>query len=151
MDQQTVTLMAALAAAGVSIVQLLLNSRFTLDREKQLIVWRKNVDRLTEMEELCGELVEDIGSYRSLDSIRDRVEPRFKELEMMAGRLARYPGVRQSARDLHNVLSRLLTDKLKDRDDRPTRSELEPAYLKVLGACDDALGVTSNEKRKHKT
>jgi hypothetical protein len=143
MDQQTVTLIAAVIAAIVSAVSLLLNSRFTLNRERRLVLWRKEVDRLIELEEVAGKLVEDIGSYRSLESMRDRISCQMEQLEAMAGRMGRYPNVRQAVRDLHNVLSCLFSDRNEHKDDREVRSELEPAYRALLDACDSVLGQRS--------
>jgi hypothetical protein len=143
MDQQTITLIAAMIAAVVSIVSLLLNSRFTLDRERRLVLWRKEVDRLIELEELAGRLVEDIGSYRSLKSMRDRLVSQLELLEAMAGRMARYPKVRQAVRDLHNVLGRLFADRRDHKDDQKTRGELDPAHRMLLDACDSVLGQRS--------
>lgn len=143
MDQQTMTLIAAMIAAVVSIVSLLLNSRITLDRERRLVLWRKEVDRLFELEELAGRLVEDIGSYHSLERMRDRLASQLERLEDMAGRMARYPKVRQAVRDLHNVLGRLFTERRDNNDDRMTRGELDPAHRMLLDACDSVLGRRS--------
>lgn len=141
MDQQTVTLVASVIAAVVALCTLFLNSRFTLDRERQLVIWRKNVDRLTELEEHCGVMVEELGSYKSDDQIKDLIAPGFAKLETLGGRLSRYPDVRQSVRDLQNVLGRLWSDRSHGRDDREVRKELEPAFRKVITACDAALGT----------
>lgn len=140
MDQQTVTLIAAIVAATVSITSLLLNSRITLERERRLVLWRKEVDRLIELEELAGRLVEDVGSYRAIEAVRDRLASQIEQLDAMAGRLARYPQVRQAVRDLHNVLGRLFADRCDNRDDRDARKELEPGYNTLLDACDRVLG-----------
>jgi hypothetical protein len=143
MDQQTVTLVAAVIAAAVSVTSLGLNSRITLDRERRLVLWRKEVDRLIELEELAGGLIEDIGSYRSLETMRDRIASQVEQLEVMAGRMARYPKVRQAVRDLHNVLGRLFADRRDHKDNQQTRCELEPAYRVLLDACDSVLGRRS--------
>jgi hypothetical protein len=91
MDQQSITLIAAIIAAIGSITTLLLNSRLTLDREQRLVLWRKEVDRLIELEELAGRLVEDVGSYRSINAIQDQLASQFQQFDAIAGRLARYP------------------------------------------------------------
>lgn len=91
MDPQTMTLIAAVVAAAVTITSLLLNSRLTLDREKRLVIWRKEVDRIIELEELAGKLVEDLGGYHDLETVRKRVGMPLELLEAMGGRLSRYP------------------------------------------------------------
>jgi hypothetical protein len=50
------------------------------------------------------------------------------------------PEVRQSVRDLHNTLGRMFVAKRDFEDDREkVRKELDPAYRKLLSACDKAL------------
>jgi len=142
-DQQTITLIAAVIAAAVSIASLLLNSRLTLDRERRLVLWRKEVDRLIDLEELAGRLVEDVGSYRHIDGTRDRIAGQMEQLEAMAGRIARYANVRQTVRNLHNVLSRLFVDRRDQKEDQASRSELESAHRALLAACDGVLGKRS--------
>lgn len=143
MDQQTVTLIAAVVAAAVTITSLLLNSRFTLDRERKLVIWRKEVDRLTELEELAGRLVEDLGSYHPFETVRERVASPIGQLEAMSGRLARYPKVRQSSRELFMVLNEVFFVRREHMDDREARAKLEPTYRALLLACDEVLGKRS--------
>jgi len=143
MDQQSVTVIAAIVAASGSIATLLLNSRLTLDREQRLVLWKKEVERIIALEELAGKLVEDIGSYRAIDATSDRLSNQFQQLEAMAGRLARYPQVRRAVRDLSNILGRLFIDRRDRQDDREARKELEPACRALLDACDGVLGKRS--------
>ena len=143
MDQQTITLIAAVVAAVVAIASLLLNSSLTQSREKRLVVWRKEVDRLIELEELAGaacRVVEDLGSYREIDIMRERLATQLEQLEAMAGRFARFPKVRQAVRDLHNALSCLFADRRDHKDDRESRKHVEPAFTALLDACMIELG-----------
>ena len=137
MDSQTLTLIAAVLAATMSLLHLLLNSRVTFDRERRLILWRKEVDRLMEVEEAAGNLVEDAGGYHAIDTISERIKPKFLLFEAMAGKLARYPAVRQGVRDLHQLASILYLQRMNHEDDREIRKELEPALRKLLDACDE--------------
>jgi len=107
------------------------------------VIWRKEVDRLIELEELAGRLVEDIGSYKALETVCARVDVPLEQLEAMGGRLARYPKVRQSARELVMTLKTLLYERRKHMDDREERANLEPAYRALLEACDEVLGKRS--------
>lgn len=145
MDPQTMTLIAAVVAAAVTITSLLLNSRLTLDREKRLVIWRKEVDRIIELEELAGKLVEDMGGYHDLETVRKRVGMPLELLEAMGGRLSRYPKVRQSARDLHNVLNVLFFELSEHNDVREARANLEPSYRMLLDACDEVLASDQSD------
>ena len=61
MNQQTFTLIVAIGTFIVSIIHLLLSSYLTGKRERRLAIWRKEIDRLMELEELAGKLIEEIG------------------------------------------------------------------------------------------
>ncbi len=147
MDQLTVPMIAAIVAVVVSVIvnviTLLLNSRVTLHRERRLVIWKKEVDRLIELEELAGRLVEDIGSYRNYESMRERLAIQFEQLDAMGGRMARYPRVRQAVRDLSVALNSLCYQRREQLDDREARTNLEPSYRGLLEACDSVLGRRS--------
>lgn len=140
MDQQTVTLIAVIFTAAVSLASLFLNSRFTLARERTMVMWKKEVDRLTELEELAGRLVEDIGGYQDYESIRERIGTQIEQLDAMGGRLARYPEVRHAVRELRMVVGNLSMQRRKSLDDREAREAIEPAYRMLLAECDRVVG-----------
>jgi len=64
---------------------------------------------------------------------------KLEALERAAGRFGRYPEVRQTIRDLHNVLGRMSAAKHDSEDGRALREELNPAYRKLLQTCDKVL------------
>ena len=107
------------------------------------MLWSKELDRFFSLEELAGELVEEISSYRPA---RDQDAPasfrtRFEALERAAGRFSRYQGVRSAILDLHNTIGRMYVSKRDcDGDERAIRDELGPAFLGLLSACDQVLG-----------
>ena len=140
MDQQTATLMAVIFTAVVSLASLILNSRFTLTRECTMVMWKKEVDRLTELEELAGRLIEDIGGHQDYKSISERIGTQIEQLDAMGGRLARYPEVRQAVRELRMVVGNLSMHRRDSLDDRKAREAIEPAYRILLAACDRVVG-----------
>ena len=134
-----VTLAAAIIALAGSLLSLFISTRLAIRKERRQLLWSKELDRFMDLEELAGELVEYMGSYRPIPGDRTELAGRLDALERSAGQFARYPGVRQAIRDLHNTLNRMFVAKRDDRDDREVRKELDPAYRKLLAECDSVL------------
>ena len=143
MASQEATLIAAWIAAAASLLSLLLNSRLTYNRERRQALVRKEIDRMFAIEELAGELAELAGSYRRVWSGVDeaRLAQLLRDMESTAGRMARYPEIRQTLRDLDNICHRLLAaTKGHEADEREVRAELEPALTRLHRAVDRQLG-----------
>ncbi len=134
-----VTLAAALIALAGSILSLFISTRLAVLKERRQLLWSKELDRFFQLEELAGDLVEFLGAYRPIPDDRTESFQRFDALERAAGRFGRYPEVRQAIRDLHNVLGRMFAAKRDSEDNREIRQELDPAYRKLLRACDKVL------------
>lgn len=146
MTSQEATFIAALVAAVASLLTLLLGSRLAYDRERRQALVRKEIDRMFAVEELAGELAELVGSYRRVWSgiEETRLQTLFRDLEATAGRLSRYPEVRQALRDVNNVCQRLFVAvRDRDEDEREIRSELDPALQKLHQAVDHKIGRRS--------
>ncbi len=137
------TLIAAAIAAVASLASLFLNSRLTFDRERRQTLFRNEIDRLFAVEELAGSAMELIASYAPVEAKRQRVAELLVELDEFAGRLARYPDVRQPVRDLSNTCKRLYDARSQKEDERPIRAELEPAYTVLISAVDRVVRPTS--------
>jgi hypothetical protein len=129
-------LAAALVSLAGSIVSLFISTRLAVGKERRQLIWSTKLARFLRLEELAGDLVESLGGYHPITDGGTDVAIKLKALEDAAGRFGRYADVRQAIRDLHNTLSRMLAAKLDREDDRKTRAELDPAYQKLLGACD---------------
>lgn len=139
---ESATLVAALVAAAASLVSLLLNSRLTYDRERRQALVRKEMERLFSVEEMAGELSELVGSYAWVPSggSEARLQELFTEIDATAGRMSRYPDVRQALRELSNVCKRLFVARRDHEDDRAVRAELELALKKLHASVDAILG-----------
>lgn len=144
---ELVTLAAAVIALLGSVLSLYISTRLAVQKERRQLLWSKELDRFFELEQLAGELVEEMGSYQSIPDDRTSLARRLQALELAAGRFGRYPGVRQAIRDLHNTLSRMFAAKRDRYDDRSVRTELEPAFRKLLAACDDVVGREGETRR----
>lgn len=96
MSSSTATLIASGIAALASIATLVLNSRLTVDRERRQALNKKEIDRMFQVEELAGRVLELSASYAPVDAKLARLPKLFEELDDSAGRLARYPDVQQA-------------------------------------------------------
>ncbi len=150
MTQLKVAFLASCFAAGISIVSsvvgLVINSWLTQRRERRQQVWKTEINRIVDLEERAGQMVEWSGSYHPLKIVRDKVADDLTRLQSDAGRFRRHKGIMQAIRDLQIGLSCLLDDrlydddKLRDRDWRQTSSEVNARYDKLLSECDKVTG-----------
>lgn len=139
MSAETATLVAAGVAAAASIVTLVLNSRLTYDRERRQALLRKDIDRLTGLEELAGRAIELVGSYQGVEEKAAVLPDLVRSLDDAAGQFARYQPIRQAVRDLSQACKVLLSAQRRHEDDRAARAELDPCYRRLTQAIDGVL------------
>lgn len=144
MEQMNINEFVTLAAAGIallgSILSLFISTRLALQKERRQLLWAKELDRFFELEELAGDLVEELSGYRSIPKDPTPLTQKFAVLDEAAGRFGRYPKVRQAIRDLHNTLDRMFVAKRDQQNDQEVRAELDPTFRKLLAACDRVVG-----------
>jgi len=138
-SSENAILAASIIALFGSILSLYIATTLAVRKERRQLLWSREHDRFFQLEELAGELVEFLGGYRPFPKDSTELLHKLEALERAAGRFGRYPKVRQTIRDLHNVLSRMSAAKHDSEDDRAIRKELNPAYLKLLETCDKVL------------
>jgi len=129
----------AAAVGFFSLLVMLATSKETQRRERRQQAWQIEINRIIGLEERAGQLVELIGSYRDLESIRDGASIDLPRLESDAGRFRRHKGIMQAIRDLHNGLARLMDDKMHNEDFRKTIVEVNSLYENLLTECDKVL------------
>ena len=139
MEKETVALLASVLALLGSLLSLYIGVSLAIKKERRQLLWSKELDRFLTLEESVGILMEDLGGYKSIQDREEYLLQKLHQLSNDAGKFSRYPAVRPSIRDIHNVLSRLYAAKRDYQDERETRSELEPAYRKLLDACDSVV------------
>ena len=86
MTKEEVTLIAALIAALTSVITLGLNSRLAVLREKRMLIWQKELERLYELEEKAGIAQELALSYASAEVLEKEFPPLRDELRHSAGK-----------------------------------------------------------------
>lgn len=139
---QTVTLVASILALVGSLLTIVIGTRLTLLKERRQLLWSRELERFLALEELAGQLTEELASYRALDSCD--IGPKLEECRQAAGRFARYGDVRVAILRLQNTLERMFVAKRDRRDDQQElRAELDHDLKHLLDACDQ---VTEREK-----
>lgn len=123
-------------AALASLASLVLTSRLTFDRERRQALIRKEIDRMFEVEELAGRVLELSASYVSVEAKLERLPKLFEELDDSAGRLARYGDVQQAIRDLSQSCKILVAAMRRHEDDRPLRTDLNQRHTTLMRAID---------------
>ena len=116
MTKEEITLIAALIAALTSIITLGLNTRLALLREKRMLLWEKELERLSELEEKAGIAQEIALSYASAEVMEKEFPPLHDELRHMAGKFGRYPELAKSIRELNHACAVTVAEKVKNGD-----------------------------------
>lgn len=143
MDAQTVTLIAAIIAALTSVVTLWLNARLAILKEKRLLLWQQELERIIELEEIAGVAQELALSYASPEVLDREFSPLHDKLRHSAGRFGRYPGLATALRELNHACAVTVAEKVKYGDSREWQEKIAPAYKTFLEECDV---ITQREK-----
>jgi hypothetical protein len=144
----TTALIVALFTAIASLVGIVVGQMMAFSKDRSLERWRKERDRLLELEEAAGMVVELMGAYQPAEEQRALYAEKREYLAGSAGRFARYPQVRQTVRDLNNVLDRLFKSKLDHADDeQELKKESEASLRALLTACDTVVDQRSRSLR----
>jgi hypothetical protein len=134
-----VALVASILAFLASLISIRWGTSLALAKERRQLLWSKEFDRLLALEEIAGQLVEELASYRATDPAT--LGPRLEELQNAAGRFSRYDDVRRATLQLKNTLDRMFAAKRDHADEaQDIRSELEPDLKRLLSACDQVIG-----------
>ncbi|WP_415888178.1 hypothetical protein ACMXYV_09095 [Neptuniibacter sp. SY11_33] len=143
MTKEEVTLIAALIAALTSIVSLGLNSRLAVMREKRMMLWEKELQRLHDLEEKAGIAQEIALSCASPEIIEKEFHPLHDELRHAAGRFGRYPELAKAIRELNHACAVTVAEKVEHGDSREWSKKIKPAHTVLLKECD---AITKREK-----
>ena len=140
MTEFEVVLLSAGVASILSLAGALLHSYILKRLERRQQVWQTEINRIIELEEHAGELVEFIGSHKSIEEIRQYAAKELPRLESCAGRFRRHKGIMQAVRNLYNKLGCLLKDKERNVDFRAAADDVSTMYDKLLVECDKVTG-----------
>jgi hypothetical protein len=136
MSTEIVTPIAAIIAALTSIGSLLLNTRLAIRKEQRMLLWEKELDRLTEQEEMAGIAQELALSYASGEVLETEFKPIHDKLRHSAGRFGRYPDLAKSIRELNHCCAVTVAQKVKSGDLFEWQEKIKPAFQEFIRQCD---------------
>src|ERR1700680_4626002 len=102
---QIVALIPSIVALVTSLFAIWWGTRLALLKERRQLLWSKELERFLALEELAGQLVEELSSYCPLD--QSNVGPMLEKFRQAAGRFARYGDLRRATLQLENTLQRM--------------------------------------------
>ena len=131
----TAILVACLAAV-VSIVSLVWSARLNEGHERRKVLWERELNRFSELEDTAGRLVEDLLSY----NIRSKEEhsaslDKLQVLRAATGRFLRYPTIASALRDVTHTAGWYISQDMK----HDTKAEFEEARNDVITSFDKLL------------
>jgi hypothetical protein len=136
MTKEVVTLIAALIAALTSIITLGLNTRLAILKEKRMILWENELNRLLKLEELVGVVREIAKSFHVKEEMEKRFQPIHKQLEVAAGEFGRYRDLSKCVRDVAHACAVIVSLKNESDDYREWQENLEAHYKDFIQKCD---------------
>lgn len=138
MDKSSATLIASIVAATASLVSLFISYRLTIRSERKQALWKKEIDRFFQLEEVSGEIVETLLSGNLI------FEPEFMEgiinniqtLKAFTGKLRRYERVSNAIEAFREASVNLISVNRKNLDDFKEKRDLESKFRLLLIECD---------------
>ena len=144
MNAEIITLIAALTAALTSVVTLVLNARLTILREQRMLLWKKELDRIFELEQLAGVAKEIAIIHHDPDRLKKYYLPIYDELDEAAGRFSRYPSLTQAIHGLNHSCATVIDAKTNNHDFKQEELKIKEYYKKTLLECDKITGRQYN-------
>jgi siroheme synthase (precorrin-2 oxidase/ferrochelatase) len=138
--KELITLIAAVIAAITSITGLILNSKLLINREKRMLLWQKELDRIFELEEIAGTAVEIATMHKDSDRLTKYFLPTYDKLDEASGRFARYPELQNAIRNLLNLCAAIVDAKINHHDHKEENLKLSDSYRTLINICDKTIG-----------
>jgi hypothetical protein len=136
-------IIVACIAAAVSIINLFWSMHFNEKREQRKVLWERELNRFSELEDTAGRLIEDILSYRiRTESELSIANKKLQILRAATGSFLRYPNIASALRDVTHSSAWYIAQDMRHE----TRAEFEDAqnsvktsFEKLVTAIDEAL------------
>ncbi|HEY3433559.1 MAG TPA: hypothetical protein VGK09_13540 [Rhodocyclaceae bacterium] len=136
-------IIVACLAAAVSIVNLTLSTRLSEGRERRKVLWERELDRFSELEDTAGRLVEDLLSYNiRSDTERSAALERLQLLRGSTGRFLRYPTIAAALRDVTHSAGWYISQDMKHEtkaEFEEARNDVTTSFSKLISAIDKTL------------
>ncbi len=136
-------IIVACVAAAVSIVTLFWSTHLNEGRERRKVLWERELNRFSELEDNAGRLVEDLLSYniRSNEE-RAAAQDKLQLLRAATGRFLRYPSIASALRDVAHSAGWYISQDMKHEtkaDFEEARNDVTTSFGKLISAIDETL------------
>jgi len=136
-------IIVACIAASVSIINLVLSTRLNEGRDRRKVLWERELNRFSELEDTAGRLVEDLLTYNiRSDQERSAALEKLAVLRGAIGRFLRYPTIASALRDISHSASWYISQDMKHEtkaDFEEARNDVTASFGKLIAAIDETL------------
>lgn len=136
MTKEYLTLIVAGMALLSSIITLILNTKLTTSKEKRVLLWKREVERLFDIEELAGAAQECALDYRPVEAKKESYKELRGKLDSAAGRISRHKELAKALRQLNHWCSIACSFSEGTEETTNARDEIPEHFSAVLEQCD---------------
>lgn len=133
----------ACVAASVSIINLVWSTRLNEGRDRRKVLWERELNRFSELEDTAGRLVEDLLSYKiRSDQERSAALEKLQVLRGATGRFLRYPTIASALRDVSHSAGWYIAQDMKHEtkaEFEEARNDVTASFGKLIAAIDETL------------
>ena len=136
-------IIVACIAAAVSIINLFWSAHLNEGQERRKVLWERELNRFSELEDTAGRLVEDLLSFNiRSDEERSATREKLQLLRAATGRFLRYPNIASALRDVTHSAVWYLSQDMKHEtktEYEKARKDVTSSFSKLIVAIDDTL------------
>ena len=141
--KDNVAITVAFIAAAVSIINLIWTTRLNEGRERRKMLWERELNRFSELEDTAGCLVENLLSYNNCsEQERSSSWDKLQTLRTATGRFLRYPEIASALREVTHSAGWYISQDNKHKtktDFEGARSDVINSFQKLIKAIDTTL------------
>lgn len=136
-------IIVACVAAAVSIINLFWSAHLNEGRERRKVLWERELNRFSELEDTAGRLIEDLLSFNiRSDEERFAAREKLQLLRAATGRFLRYPNIASALRDVTYSAGWYISQDMKHEtktEYEEARKDVTSSFSKLIVAIDDTL------------
>ncbi|ACT48288.1 hypothetical protein [Methylotenera mobilis] len=141
-------IVVACVAASVSIVSLVWSTRLNEGRDRRKVLWERELNRFSELEDTAGRLVEDLLSFNiRTEQERSEALEKLHVLRGATGRFLRYPKIAAALREINHSAGWYIAKDMKHEtktEFEEARNDVSSSFSKLIVAIDETLKNASN-------
>lgn len=135
-------IVVACVAAAVSIISLVWSAHLNEGRERRKVLWERELNRFSELEDTAGRLVEDLLNYSIRAGEEKAAYEKLQFLRAATGRFLRYPAIASALREVTHSSGWFLSQDMKHEtkeESEAARNDVTVSFEKLIAAIDETL------------